>query len=325
MSWWEISVLVPHSLADDAASLLVDAGAASVEICDEQFGMQKSAPVPEGKALLRASYVHPATEQGDPAQASQAAGEALRLLNLGAAAETMQIRSRDDVDWQENWKRFFTPIYITAAQGPLRLSLVPPWEEKSHRARLRDLGGSSHLLLIDPGMAFGTGHHETTRLCLQALIDSPPVHRVLDMGCGSGVLSIAAAMLGARTVHACDIDPQALKATKANASLNGCAGKISISGTPLPPGHSGGYDLVIANIIAHILCDLASALQVQVAARGQLLLSGIPTDQRDQVEHAFAVGSTWQVEKELREGEWLALLLRRQDARAGSSTSEGSA
>ncbi|MBV9316837.1 MAG: 50S ribosomal protein L11 methyltransferase, partial [Gammaproteobacteria bacterium] len=143
------------------------------------------------------------------------------------------------------------------------------------------------VVLLDPGLAFGTGTHPSTALCLTWLDANPPVDaRVIDYGCGSGVLGIAAAKLGAAEVYAFDIDPQALIATHDNAHANGLGTRISVhaSAATLPPA----TDLLLANILAAPLCALAASFASLVRAGGQLVLSGLMQHQAMEVTAAYA-------------------------------------
>jgi ribosomal protein L11 methyltransferase len=184
-----------------------------------------------------------------------------------------------------------------------RFVIRPSW--RRHRA-----SGNEIVLALDPGMAFGTGLHPTTRLCLEgleALADAGAldVDRALDVGCGSGILSIAAARLGARAVTAVDIDPIAIDATTANARRNRLTRRIRPRLGSLPSG-DGPYDLVIGNLIASVLIALARDLAGELTPDGRWLVSGIFADREAAVREAFdaaglAVTNRW------AEGEWVAL------------------
>ncbi len=310
MSWFELSALVPSAIADDAAALLVDAGAAAVEIRDDQFGMGEEDPVPKGKALLRATYENAPHTATQAEQLCLKAKATLQCIGLKEEVlNTIIVAHRHDENWREAWKQFFTPIAIHPAHGGPKLWVLPPWQQD--KAAPDDMR-----VIIDPGMAFGTGHHETTRLCLQLLVDNPPQGSALDMGCGSGILSIASVLLGAQEVHATDIDPEALSATLENACVNACNERVHVESTKAIKKLAARYDVVIANILAPILCDLSNELRAHVAPGGQLILSGIPLAERSHIVEHFAIGEgagAWGVRKEIKEGEWLALLLERNE------------
>jgi ribosomal protein L11 methyltransferase len=184
-----------------------------------------------------------------------------------------------------------------------RIVIKPTWRD--HRPAPGDV-----ILDLDPGMAFGTGLHPTTRLCLAAvesaadrgLLDGA---RVLDVGCGSGILAIAAAKLGAAAVLGVDTDPIAVEATIANAARNGLADRILGRPGSLPSSEPG-FDLVLANLIASVLIALAAPLRDELRPGGTLLASGIFEDREADVRAAFgSVGLT--VTERTAEGEWVAL------------------
>lgn len=202
-----------------------------------------------------------------------------------------------DTDWNETWKKTFTPVDAGAL-----FTILPPWER---------LSGSRIPLIIDPGMAFGTGHHETTRSCI-ALMEryAPSVDRArfLDLGTGTGLLAIAALRLGFTTIIGVDIDPLAIEASKKNLALNG-AGSIAFfeGGVADAPGT---YDMIAANLISGTLVELAGAIASRVRTPGVAILSGILAGQDDEVAEAMEQAGLVCVER-LRDGKWISLACRR--------------
>lgn len=206
--------------------------------------------------------------------------------------------------WRHAWKRFFKPSRIGR-----HLVVKPSWE--TYDARPDDL-----VLTVDPGMAFGTGTHATTRLVLAELeARVAGGETVLDVGCGSGILAIAALKLGAAEAVAIDIDPDSVTASRENAELNRIVAPLDVSTTPVERVE-GRYDIVIANIQANVLQALAEPLIQRVAPGGLLLLSGVLAGQAEAVRSAFA---------ELQhlatpvEGEWVAIVLRSDEKSHASS------
>jgi len=198
-------------------------------------------------------------------------------------------------NWAVEWRRGFGPQRIGD-----RLLLRPSWEEAETRA-------GDVVLTIDPENAFGSGDHETTRLVLTLLEQCiAGGERVLDVGCGSGILSIAAVRLGAASAVAIDIDEDAAAVTRRNAELNGVAERIEVSTAPLADV-GGAFDIVLANIETRVLIGMPDALRARVAPGGFLVLSGILQHERDLLLAAYRA---MHVEQCLEEGEWCACLLK---------------
>jgi ribosomal protein L11 methyltransferase len=202
--------------------------------------------------------------------AAQEAGQLLVLQPFFQDAELKGIEALSEQDWVRLTQSQFEPVPITNT-----FWVVPSWHEPPTQAHW--------VLRLDPGLAFGTGTHPTTRMCLRWIAMHPPQgQRVLDYGCGSGILAIGAAMLGAADVDAVDIDPDALVATQANARDN----QVQVNTGP-PSRASGTYPLVVANILAAPLKVLAPLLCAHVAAGGQLLLAGILSRQTEEIVQAY--------------------------------------
>jgi ribosomal protein L11 methyltransferase len=265
------------------------------ELVEEGLGARVD---PSRPATIRA-YV-PAR---DPEAAEAAVGVAERALDHLRAFDLRPIgpvRTRlvDEEDWAEAWKRHFPVTRIGR-----RIVIRPSW--RRHRAQPGDV-----VLALDPGMAFGTGLHPTTRLCLEALESIAdraltPGARVLDVGCGSGILSIAALRLGAASVLGLDIDPIAIEATTANAHRNRLARRVRARIGSVPSGEPP-FDLVLANLIASVLVALAPGLVSELRPGGRLIASGIFRDREAEVATAFdAVGIT--VVERWASEDWVAL------------------
>ena len=210
----------------------------------------------------------------------------------------LRVRSVDDADWNEAWKRDY------AVQRIGRVVIVPSWLAEPIRP------GEVELRL-DPGMAFGTGLHPTTRGCLTLLQEIDPMPaRVLDVGCGSGILVLAALRLGAREAVCLDTDPIAVEATLANAAANGLSSRVSArkgSLEPMPAGEP--FPLVLANLVASVLIELAAPLAGHTASGGTLLASGIIEPRADEVLAAL-LAAGFILETRLGDGEWVSLRLK---------------
>ena len=204
------------------------------------------------------------------------------LRRIRDAYGTVETGFVEDSDWENNWREYYKPIEVGE-----KLVVVPAWEEAPEDGRVP--------LRLDPGLIFGTGSHATTRMCLAALERfSAPGVRVLDLGCGSGILGIGALVLGAKSCLGCDIDPKAPDVVMANAALNGigadrltaCAGDV-IADASLRRGFGTGYDLVLANIVSDVIIPLAPHVPGFLAPGGVFITSGIIEGRQDEVRAAI--------------------------------------
>ncbi|MBN1400477.1 MAG: 50S ribosomal protein L11 methyltransferase [Anaerolineae bacterium] len=232
---------------------------------------------------------------------------ALLLLSRSSPISEPRVRVLEPEDWAEAWKAFFPPQRIGQ-----RTVIVPSWESYAPRP-------DEIIIHLDPGMAFGTGLHATTRLCLLAL---EQLHltgwRVLDVGCGSGILAIAAALQGATCVEAVDVDPVAVQVARDNVARNGISSLVSVShgtlGDRAPadvPRHAEtGYDLLLVNILAEVIMGMAPALARALRSGGQLVGSGIVADKADQVITALEEAGLI-IDDQSQEDHWVALMAHR--------------
>lgn len=222
---------------------------------------------------------------------------ALPELEAAAGGVTIEISTSTVEDgWETRWQEFHRPVTVSGAGGELVVS--PPWETT----------GSSGELVIDPGRAFGTGAHPTTRLCLELLLGEVPDGSCVDVGCGSGVLGIAAARLGWNPVLAIDHDPASVEAAPANARRN----DVTIEARRfdlLRDGPVPGANLALANLLRPLLLALAGS-GFSGMAPGTLIASGLLTGEADEVSQALCSSLEMEEAARASEGEWAALLLR---------------
>ena len=269
--------------AEDAC---FDCGALAVTLSDCRDDAVLE-PLPGEVRLWPATRVQAlfAPEAGAPVLVQQLAG-ALQLPAASIAAAILADRA-----WEREWLRDFHALRFGR-----RL-----WVRPSHE-RVDEAGAV--VVELDPGLAFGTGTHPSTAQCLEWLDDLPPAPgRVIDYGCGSGILGIAAAKLGAHEVQAFDIDPQALLATRENAERNAVGGRLRI--VPSAAGLQPGADVLLANILAGTLIELTAELCSLLRPGGRFVLAGILAEQQEAVAQAFA---SWaDVKPFRRSGDWIAL------------------
>lgn len=222
-----------------------------------------------------------------------------RLAALGVTA-TIECEGMNEEDWSESWKQYYKPIPLG------KVTIVPAWE--SYEAKEGEV-----VIKMDPGMAFGTGTHETTRLVMRIMQDEiKGGERVLDVGTGSGILSICASKLGAASCNAYDIDPVAVKVAKENAERDGCT-NITVGVSDLLRGvdlSGGKYDFCVANIVADIIIRMMPDIGAYLKDGAPLILSGIISERADDVRASVAANGFTLVREE-RENDWLALMVRK--------------
>ncbi len=305
-SWLEVSLVVDGEMAEAVAEVLARYVSGGVAI--ESTGVAADAEDEGGHAVgpLRVCGYLPVDGQLEARR--QRVEEALWHLGQIRSLPEAQFRPIQEQDWAEAWKQHYKPVAIGE-----RLLIVPAWLESTQPGRIP--------VKIDPGMAFGTGTHPTTQLCLEAIDEilrsSGEGTEMIDVGCGSGILSIAALKLGAKHALAVDIDLEAVEASRQNAALNQVLERIEIGLGSVREILDGNFTinqarLVVANILAAVLVRLFGAgLGELVAPGGWLILSGILAEQAGEVlvaagEHGF------RLDMERRSGDWVALVVRRE-------------
>ena len=283
MSWTEIVIEIARDNAEALSDALMEAGALSVSVEDADEGTEQEKPLfgepgmePKEAAWERSRVVALTDEDADQAAIVAEAAAAIAL----AAAPAFSTRRVADEDWVRLTQSQFAPIHIGK-----NIWVVPSWHEAPDPDAL--------ILELDPGLAFGTGSHPTTRLCMEWLEAHPaPGKTVLDYGCGSGILAMVAKKMGAGDVAGVDIDPQAIESARDNAARNHCEIDYylpdSFAASSKAQHASGRFDIVVANILSSPLKVMAPMLAGRVADGGSLILSGVLARQAEEVAEAYA-------------------------------------
>ncbi len=284
---WEVAVCIPEELGDAAVACISDLSPAGFEqrTCD-------------GRSVFL--FYQPVDADNEGALLSRTM-ESLTALTGDVTVEIQQVSA---LDWVDRVQASMKPVRL----GPIWV--VPPW----HAGEAPD--GVAEVV-IEPGLAFGTGYHESTRLALRAAIDvirGEEIATALDVGCGTGVLAIATLKLGVATVYACDIDPAAVSSARCNADRNDVSGRLRVACSDAAlldeVAWPSSFPLVIANLTAPMILSRAESLKGATAPGGVLILSGLYRDLCERVAEIFG-SDAWRVDRELSEGDWRALVCRR--------------
>jgi ribosomal protein L11 methyltransferase len=280
MSWTEIVIEIARDHAEALSDALMEVGALSVSVEDADEGTDQERPLfgepgmePTEAAWDHSRVVALTNEDDDQAAIVAAAAEQIKL----AALPKFTTRKVEEQDWVRLTQSQFAPIHIGK-----NIWVVPSWHEAPDPDGL--------ILELDPGLAFGTGSHPTTRLCMEWLEANPaPGKTVLDYGCGSGILAMVAKKVGAGEVVGVDIDPQAIESAADNAERNRCEIEYFLPDTFAQSKHAEQkFDIVVANILSSPLKLMAPMLSGRVAPGGALILSGVLARQADEVAAAYA-------------------------------------
>lgn len=291
MAWQNVCFLTDAASAEPVCDALIEIGALSASIEDADAGTPDEQPqFGEPGSVSTPGWTHSRVVALFEPDADVPALLAEAAARVGLAdVPAFSVEPVAEQNWVQLTQSQFEPIRVSG-----RLWIVPSWHESPDPAAIN--------LILDPGMAFGTGSHPTTRLCLEWLERTVAVgDSLLDYGCGSGILAIAAAKLGAASVAGVDIDPQAVEAANANAERNAVVARFADSAQAL----AGEYDVVVANILSNPLRVLAPAICAHVRSGGRLALSGILKEQADEIIAVYAPWIPLQV-ADVRE-DWVCL------------------
>ena len=296
MKWIELTVDVPPEYAEPMSEIFHRYGHGGVAI-EQEAGHNpdegESPPIPDFVTVKTYLPIDNTTKRR-----RNQIDVGVRLVAHLATISPLREQYVEEEDWQNAWKEHFDPLRIGE-----HLVICPTWREV-------EITESDILIHLDPGMAFGTGHHPTTRTCMEILErETRPGDRILDVGCGSGILSVVAVKMGAASALGLEIDPVAARAGEENVRINGIEDKVQIvQGTlPSPLAEAQGFDIVAANISAKVVTDLAQHLIDTVAIGGKLIAGGIIEPHVEGVTEALnAVGAS--VDQTFVDGDWVTLL-----------------
>ncbi|NLC32646.1 MAG: 50S ribosomal protein L11 methyltransferase [Clostridiales bacterium] len=306
MDWIELSVKTNSQGADIVSEAMMRAGAKGTQIIDRADVPDPGKPSGYWELIdqkliddMPVDVIVKAWFQ-DEAKIARLRENLLQLPVLaGFDLGKMEIFTSEvlEKDWAEYWKRFYKPFRITT-----RLVVCPSWE--SYQAQKDDI-----VISLDPGLAFGTGTHETTALCAELIQKYFQGGKVLDIGTGSGILAIAAAKLGAKDVLAIDIDPLAVRTAQENVLINGLDAQVKVELGDLLQGLSETYDFAIANILADVIMMLSEPLKSQLKDDAIFICSGIIKDRQEDVRHALEKCG-YDILETLCRGEWIAFAVK---------------
>ena len=317
MEWLELNIDTSHAGLDAVTDMLEQQGVTGLIIDDEadfQSFLENNRQywdyvdeelLEQKKGVCRVTFYLERNEAAyGTVAAVRIAMSALKKEHPEYAPLLLTMEDAADEDWENNWKQFYKPMEIGS-----RLLVVPEWEEAADPERIK--------LVLNPGLTFGTGSHATTRLCLQAL--DTHIHggeKVLDLGCGSGILSIAALRLGAGSAFACDIDEKCIDVAYENAALNGIGKKQltvrqgdATKEGPLRDAIGTGYDVVVANIVADVIISLAPQVRHFLKEDGWFLTSGIIDDRADEAAAALTAAG-WNIVESCTSEGWYCYICR---------------
>lgn len=314
MKWSEISVQTTNEAVEPIANILHEAGASGVVIEDSselikererKFGeIYKLDPAdfPKEGVLIKAYLVNDRLFTETLERIKQKITE-LSTFRIDIGKNKVTVSEVDEKDWANAWKKYYHPVKVSNT-----ITVVPTWEQ------YEPANESEKIIELDPGMAFGTGTHPTTVLSIQALEKViKDGDEVIDVGTGSGILSIAAAKLGAKQIHAYDLDTVAISAAEQNVKLNRVESRISIQQNNLLENVRETADIVVANILADIIIRLADQATRAVKPNGYFVTSGIIQEKQQDVERALAKAG-FLVEEVLQMEDWVTLIARKNNA-----------
>ncbi|QED48693.1 50S ribosomal protein L11 methyltransferase [Cytobacillus dafuensis] len=312
MKWSEISIHTTNEAVEPISNILHEAGASGVVIEDpyelvkerkDQFGeIYQLNPLdyPEDGVIVKA-YLPVNSFLAETVDEIKEEINNLLLYNIDIGKNDISISEVNEEEWATAWKKYYHPVKISE-----KFTIVPTWEEYT------SVSSDELIIELDPGMAFGTGTHPTTVMCIQALERTVKKDdSIIDVGTGSGVLSIAAAMLGAEKVTALDLDEVAVNSARENIELNKVHHVVSVAQNNLLDGVKDEVDIVVANILAEVILKFTDDVASVVKKSGYFIASGIIQQKKQDVKDAMTEAG-FIIEETIQMEDWVAIIGRRQ-------------
>ena len=306
MKWAEISIQTSHEATEAVADIFHDLGASGVVIEDPELinsyrrsGTWDYCDIPEEldtEVVTIKAYLPVDDLLDDKLRIFEDRVNRLHEHNLDKGRGCINCREVQEEDWASSWKEYFHPVRVSD-----HIVIKPSWEEYLPVA-------GDIIIELDPGMAFGTGTHHTTAMCIRCLEDViKPADTVFDVGTGSGILAVAAAKLGAARVRGVDLDPVAVRVAKENVAFNKVADTVEITQGDLLTGVYGKANVIIANIIADIIIKMLADVKTRLAPNGMFIASGIIAERLSDVTAAL-LEQGFVIDKVTEEGGWVAIM-----------------
>lgn len=311
MKWSEIGIHTTNEAVEPISNILHEAGASGVVIEDhlelqkereDQFGeiyQLNPDDYPDEGVMIKA-YLPVNSFLGETVEEIKQAINNLPLFNIDIGRNLVTLSEVNEEEWATAWKKYYNPVKISE-----RFTIVPTWENYV------PVNSDELIIELDPGMAFGTGTHPTTVMCIQALERTiKKGDKVIDVGTGSGVLSIAAALLGASSIKALDLDEVAVQSARLNIKLNKVHERVSVSQNNLLDGINDTVDVVVANILAEVILRFTDDVARVVKKDGYFIASGIIQKKKEEVKEAI-IQAGFDIVETIQMEDWVALLAKR--------------
>ncbi|WP_070120621.1 50S ribosomal protein L11 methyltransferase [Bacillus marinisedimentorum] len=312
MKWSEISIHTTQEAVEPISNILHEAGASGVVIEDPQDLVKawdtslgeiyqlNPDDYPEEGVILKA-YLPINSFLGETVESIKEAINSLLVYDIDIGRNRVTISEVNEEEWATAWKKYYKPVKISE-----KITITPTWED------YKPVSTDEIIIELDPGMAFGTGTHPTTVMCVQALERTVGTGDIVyDVGTGSGVLSIAAARLGAGHVEAYDLDDVAVKSARINVKLNKVSEKVDVSRNNLLEGIKGEPDIIIGNLLAEIIMKFGEDAYRLLKPGGRFITSGIIKGKKQEIKDYLA-SCGFEIEETLQMEDWIAIIAKKQ-------------